>query len=70
MTDEHLTEARALLKRTGKRTPAATVAEVLRQLDDDTPVLAIASTLGMGERTVRQIRDSRHSEAHRELVAV
>lgn len=61
--DDHLIEARELLARTGKRTPAETVAEVLRLLDDDTPVLTISANLGMGERTVRQIRDAR-----RELV--
>ncbi|BBZ00526.1 hypothetical protein [Mycolicibacterium fallax] len=60
--DRHLIEARALLARTGKRTPAENVAQVLQMLDDEQPILTIAASLGMGERTVRQIRDSRQPE--------
>lgn len=58
--DPFTTEAHDILKRTGKRTPAATVAVVLRQLDSpDAKVSVIAAELGMGERTVREIRDAR-----------
>ena len=60
--DRHLTEARSLIERTGKRSDPVTVAEVLRHLDADTPVAQISAELGMGERTIRQIRDSRQPE--------
>ena len=60
--DRHMTEARALIERTGKRSDAVTVAAVLRHLDAETPVAQISSELGMGERTIRQIRDSREPQ--------
>lgn len=60
--DRHLTEARALIERTGKRSDVVTVAAVLRHLDADVPVAQISAELGMGERTIRQIRDSRQPE--------
>lgn len=60
VTDPFTTEAHDILKRTGKRTPAATVAAVLRRLDEPgAKVSVIAAELGMGERTVREIRDAR-----------
>lgn len=57
--DPYLNEARSLIERTGKRSDAAAVAEVLRRLDGEVPVAQISTELGMGERTIRQIRDSR-----------
>lgn len=62
--DGHMTEARELIGRTGKRSDPATVAEVLRRLDADVPVAQISSELGMGERTIRQIRDARQVDEY------
>lgn len=62
--DDHMTEARELIGRTGKRSDPATVAEVLRRLDADVPVAQISSELGMGERTIRQIRDARQVDEY------
>lgn len=59
VTDPFTAEARALIKRTGKRTPVEQVAAVLAALDDEKPVAVISSELSMGERTVREIRDAR-----------
>ncbi|MFV8275820.1 hypothetical protein [Mycobacteroides abscessus] len=64
-TDRHLTEARELIARTGKRQSVEKVARVLSELDDGTPVLTISETLGMGERTVREIRDARRGAVER-----
>lgn len=60
--DDHMVEARELIARTGKRSDTVTVAEVLRRLDAEVPVAQISSELGMGERTIRQIRDARRED--------
>lgn len=69
-TDRHMHEAQELLDRTGKRVAVETLAQALAALDDGTPIKTISRELGMGERTLREVRDARLPLAHRLANAV
>ncbi|UBV14974.1 hypothetical protein [Mycolicibacterium fortuitum] len=64
-TDRHVHEARELLDRTGKRVAIETLAAALAALDAETPIKTISRELGMGERTLREVRDARRPLAYR-----
>lgn len=69
-TDRHVHEALELLDRTGKRVAVETLAAALAALDEGKPIKTISRELGMGERTLREVRDARLPLAHRLANAV